>query len=194
MIKLAMVRHGQTNYNYNGLVQGRINIPLNENGRKQALDLAHFLKSENHHFDAILSSPLSRALETAMVIKDYLEMKKPIEVIQHYVERDFGFLDGQTIDKGRDFVRKSYTQHHSFEVDQALIYRIKEQTYKLLETYDNLELICVAHSHVIKALLVYSDPKTYNFADYLLENGDILYFEVEPNRIKLIEHKKNPKR
>ncbi|MFA6800517.1 MAG: histidine phosphatase family protein [Acholeplasmataceae bacterium] len=191
MIKLAMVRHGQTNYNFNGLIQGRINIPLNETGKKQALDLAQFLKLENNHFDMVLSSPLSRALETAYIISNYLEIFQPILIIQKFVERDFGFLDGLSVTHGRDFVR-SKSQHPTFENDQQLIQRIVSHTFDLLKDHDGQTLLCVAHSHVIKALLIYSNPKDFTFADYILGNGDILYFEISKNQIKFIQHKENP--
>ncbi len=59
---LAMVRHGQTHYNQKGIIQGRIDNPLNENGKHQAKALASFLKTKDLSFDALCSSPLSSAL------------------------------------------------------------------------------------------------------------------------------------
>lgn len=194
MIKLAMVRHGQTNYNLNHKVQGRINIPLNENGRKQALDLALHLKEMDASFDAILSSPLSRAMETAMIIKNTLDHSEPLHIIQPFIERHFGFLDGEDVDKGRDYVRARKYSEPDFENDEDLINRIVYQAYQLLKNYDNQNLLCVAHSHVIKAMLVYVDPKQNSFADYVLDNGDIVYFEIDEKQIRLINHQKNPKR
>ncbi len=192
MIKLAMVRHGQTDYNYTGLVQGRINNPLNENGRNQALKLGEIILSENKIYDEILSSPLSRALETAYIISKTLNKDKPIEIIQHFVERDFGALDGQDVKIARAHVRNATSKIPGFEEDDVLVGRIAHAAYNLLHTHDGKSLLCVAHSHVLKALLVYSDPKQFNFADYYLTNGDVINLEIYPDKIKFISHIHHP--
>ncbi len=192
MIKLAMVRHGQTNYNLQGLVQGRINNPLNANGRQQAHELATHLKAENKDFDAILASPLSRALETAYIVKNELNIGGPIEIVQHFVERDFSFLDGQSVDISRALIREGKPISNGFENNEALINRIVRAAYELLKHHDGQELLCVAHSHVLKSLLVYADPKQFNFADYYLSNGDIIFFEIDEKSIRFIEHIHHP--
>jgi len=192
MIKLALVRHGQTDYNLNGLVQGRINIPLNQKGREQALELGQILAKENKHFDAILSSPLSRALETSYIVSKELNMNQPIEIIQHYTERDFSFLDGQDVKTSRALLREKKQLQNGFENDRELIIRVVKATFKLLNYHDNETLLCVAHSHVLKALMVYADPKQFDFADYYLTNGDIIYLEVDEKHIKFIDHISHP--
>ncbi len=192
MIKLAMVRHGQTNYNLQGLVQGRINNPLNENGRQQAYELAQHLKAQNKDFDAILASPLSRALETAYIVKNELNIAGPIEIVQHFVERDFAFLDGQSVDVSRALIREGKRIGNGFENNEELINRIVSAAFKLLKFHDGQELLCVAHSHVLKSLLVFADPNQFDFADYYLTNGDIIYLEIEPGKIRFIDHIHHP--
>lgn len=192
MIKLAMVRHGQTNYNLNRLVQGRIDNPLNENGRQQAYILAEHLKEANQTFDVILSSPLSRALQTASILRQKLNEKQPIEIVQHFVERNFNALDGMSVDEVMPLVRtKGYT-HPGYENDEMLVQRVVSAAFDLLKKHDGQTLLCVAHSHVLKALLVYSQPKKFSFANYFLTNGDIIYFEIYPNNIKFIKHTRHP--
>lgn len=187
---LTMIRHGQTNFNSQRLVQGRINNPLNETGKKQARAVAKVLK--NQHFDAIVSSPLSRALETAYIISKKLKFKQPIEVIPKFVERDFHHLDGISVDQAMPLVRTKGYRYPGYEHDEILIDRITAQTFKLAQRYPNSHILCVAHSHVIKALLVKADPIQFSFADYFLSNGDIITFEINPYQVTFISHERHP--
>ncbi|GFI43219.1 phosphoserine phosphatase 1 [Lachnospiraceae bacterium] len=65
-MKLYIVRHGETEWNKAHKIQGKVDIPLNEFGRKLARKTAEGLKAIN--FDLCYSSPLSRARETAELI------------------------------------------------------------------------------------------------------------------------------
>ncbi len=58
-----LARHGQTAYNHEGRFQGQQEIPLDDTGREQALDLAE--RAAGHGFRALWTSPLLRARETA---------------------------------------------------------------------------------------------------------------------------------
>ncbi len=64
--KLVLVRHGQTGWNVRGLLQGDADVPLDDTGRAQARALARAIA--DRRVDAVYSSPLSRALETARTI------------------------------------------------------------------------------------------------------------------------------
>ena len=65
-MKLWITRHGQTDYNKMRIMQGAINIPLNETGRAQAEEVRDKLKGIS--FDAVIASPMDRAVETASII------------------------------------------------------------------------------------------------------------------------------
>ena len=187
---LAMVRHGQTNYNSKKLIQGRIDIPLDAKGKSQAILVSSFIKQQNQSFDYILSSPLSRALETAYIISNDLNMDQPIHVIQRFVERKFNKLDGMPVEEGMPLVRQKGYTHPGYEDDHMLIDRVIPEVLKLEKTYTHDNLLCVTHSHVIKALLVYVDPKQFQFSTYVINNCDIIYFEVNNDKIKFIKHEK----
>ncbi|HSG42678.1 MAG TPA: histidine phosphatase family protein [Anaerolineales bacterium] len=77
MTKLCFVRHGQTDWNLEGRYQGQSDVPLNENGLKQAQSLIDTLNG--HTFDAIYSSDLMRAKQTAQPIADKLGISMQIE-------------------------------------------------------------------------------------------------------------------
>ena len=65
-MKIYITRHGQTDYNAKELMQGQIDIPLNETGIAQAK--ATRKKVEDVKFDAVYSSPLDRAKTTASIV------------------------------------------------------------------------------------------------------------------------------
>ena len=92
-MKLGFIRHGQTNWNAEGRLQGSSDIPLNDVGRQQARDAVAVLGAGT--WDAIVSSPLSRARETAEIIAAGLG----IELGRSYdelIERDYGQAEGMT--------------------------------------------------------------------------------------------------
>ena len=90
MMKIYFVRHGQTKFNSQRLIQGRIDEPLNKVGIKQAKESGQIIKGLNFNIDKIVTSPLSRAFETAHLIARKTNYKDNIEVVQKFVERDFG--------------------------------------------------------------------------------------------------------
>lgn len=182
---LAIVRHGQTYYNLNGIVQGRVNIPLNETGKNQAKALAKLLLEKGEHFDVIAASPLSRSLETAYIIAKKLKYKKPIRVEPYFVERDFSELEGLPVEEAMPLTRVTGYTHEGYEDDQELIRRIRYAVLKLEKDIGDKRVLLVAHSHVIKALRIGIDPEKYHFTDLIL-NTDIFYFEVSDHEIKIL--------
>ncbi|SDS66828.1 probable phosphoglycerate mutase [Pseudarthrobacter equi] len=87
----ALVRHGQTDWNAERRLQGSTDIPLNEVGRGQARDAAAVLAP--YEWDAIVSSPLSRAAETADLIAEGLGLTVSRRVPE-LTERSFGPAEG----------------------------------------------------------------------------------------------------
>jgi probable phosphoglycerate mutase len=87
----ALVRHGQTDWNAQRRLQGATDIPLNDVGRGQARDAVANLSG--HEWDTVVSSPLSRAAETASLIAEGLGLS----VARHVpglTERSFGRAEG----------------------------------------------------------------------------------------------------
>ena len=93
-MKLILIRHGETHWNKDGLVQGGdSDIELNDTGLEQARKLAAFFK--NKPIIAILSSPLQRAVATAKVIASQHQL--PVEIDQGLKELKVGDLEGMSI-------------------------------------------------------------------------------------------------
>ncbi len=89
--RIFLVRHGETDWNQTGRFQGRIDIPLNQGGKNQALALALTLKDES--ILTIYSSPLVRAMETAHFIKEF-HPSTPLLEEEGLTEMDLGEFDG----------------------------------------------------------------------------------------------------
>lgn len=87
----ALIRHGQTDWNAQRRLQGATDIPLNDVGRGQARDAVEVLSG--YEWDAIVSSPLSRAVETATVIADGLGLSVARHIAE-LAERSFGLAEG----------------------------------------------------------------------------------------------------
>ena len=98
MTRLFLVRHGETNWNLEKRFGGRSDeARLTEKGKEQVRLLRKRLATE--HIDALYCSPLTRALDTAKIIKpDGVE----IQIHPDLIERDFGDVDGMKSQEYRD--------------------------------------------------------------------------------------------
>ena len=88
-----LLRHGETEWNAQNRFCGRTDVPLSEAGRRQAKSLAERLKPLP--FEALYSSPLKRALETARLISESVGLQPVPD--QRLVELDYGRWEGKTL-------------------------------------------------------------------------------------------------
>lgn len=96
-MKIYLMRHGETEYNRVGRLQGQSDIPLNEFGIRLAEKTAEGLKSVS--FDAVFSSPLQRALETARIVTGGRDVK--VETDDRLKEIHFGLGEGARFDEAK---------------------------------------------------------------------------------------------
>ena len=92
-MKIYLMRHGETDWNKEGKLQGSADIPLNENGIRLAQETAQALKEIP--FEAVYSSPLCRARKTAELMR--LERQIPIFEDARLKEMSFGRYEGNSI-------------------------------------------------------------------------------------------------
>ena len=100
-MNLILVRHGETDWNRTGRCQGISDVVLNDNGRKQALELGLCLKGEK--ISAVYSSDLARAMSTAEEIARHHGLT--VEIDSDLREMDQGDFEGLPVhgDKGKIF-------------------------------------------------------------------------------------------
>lgn len=97
---IALVRHGETDWNLARRIQGRTDIPLNSTGRAQALETARALAAAGT-WTGVRSSPLDRAFETAKIVAAELGLAAP-DRDHGFWERDFGDAEGVCVDEAKD--------------------------------------------------------------------------------------------
>jgi len=182
LTKISLVRHGQTNYNRNNIIQGQVDIPLNKFGENQALLTAKNFKGEK--FDVIISSPLSRAIETAKIIAQEINFHKEIIHNDAFIERNFGLADGKEISK---YFAKIHDQSiKDLESTTDLKKRTMTGLNNVVNDYLDKNIMIVSHSHTIKSVLNFVDPKEYDFYTKLTNCG-ITLLEYIDNKYKVIK-------
>jgi broad specificity phosphatase PhoE len=117
MAMLLLVRHGETDWNADGRLQGQTDRPLSDFGRRQARELAGELVDEE--LEAIYSSDLARARETAEIVGERLGL--PVALDPELREKDWGTWEGLTaVERDRvEFVGES-TEAHQERILRAL--------------------------------------------------------------------------
>lgn len=146
-MKVYFVRHGQTDWNKELRIQGRTDIPLNDEGIRQAEKSAAFLKEES--FDLVVTSPLSRAKQTAEIIATTTGL--PLVEMNQFIERDYGETEGLTLEER--IARFPDGQYKAVESVEDVITRVKEGLEELQNNYPGKNIIVVSHGGVINALL-----------------------------------------
>lgn len=94
-MRLYLIRHGETLLNQKKCYYGHLDAKLNENGIRQAKLLGEFFS--NLSFDHVISSPLSRAVDTANFIID--ESNLAIHTDERLMEQNFGIFEGMTMEE-----------------------------------------------------------------------------------------------
>ena len=94
--RLVLIRHGETEWSKSGQHTGRTDIPLTDVGRSEARDARGTLADWN--FEAVFSSPLVRAAETAEIVG----LTPPITFSDRLMEWDYGEAEGITTETLRE--------------------------------------------------------------------------------------------
>ena len=94
-MKIYFIRHGETDWNRARRLQGRSDLPLNAAGIARAVEARDRLAARGLRFDRILSSPLTRALQTARIICGDGAV---IGTDDRLLEMDYGPWEGMSLD------------------------------------------------------------------------------------------------
>jgi uncharacterized phosphatase len=158
MTRFFLVRHGETEWNRLRKIQGISDIPLNDTGRSQAAALGDILSK--HRFDLIVSSPLSRALETAQIVARKLGMPAPL-VIQDLVERNYGEAEGSS-GLELDTLYPPGTAIPGREDRADVTKRVVRTLHDLAIRHPEADILAVAHGAVIRCVVDYAAPGEYS--------------------------------
>jgi len=118
-MKIVLVRHGQTEWNKKDLFRGRVDIPLDETGIQQATKVGQRLSPVGLHIEAIYSSPLLRANQTAQAIANSLGVH-PVKSVEDFIELDYGQWEGHSPDE----IKKKHPQEYRYWIHDPVLLKI----------------------------------------------------------------------
>lgn len=184
-MKFYIIRHGQTNWNKEGRIQGKTDIELNEKGIEQAKEARKIL--ENYPIDMIVASPLKRARKTAEIINEAKNV--PIIFNEELEERGFGDFEGKIRKEIHDEILDSEIlanyglnkEYKGVETIQSLCNRVWKLIDELKEDYAEKNILFVTHGGVTRAINGYFNGPNEEgiLKDLNLNNCEIRTFEIK---------------
>lgn len=148
---IIFVRHGQTEWNVLKRMQGREDIPLNEQGLREAEITASGIKNACDKtgiaFDRVVSSPLLRASVTARVIAKKIGCAN-VYCDENVTERDFGVLSGTSFDTNSKYIMKDVLDIPSLERVDSLLLRVNKFITENASVNENI--LVVTHGAVTR--------------------------------------------
>jgi broad specificity phosphatase PhoE len=106
MVNIILIRHGETDWNTEQVFRGRIDVPLNQVGISQAEAVGFSLRDRD--IDALYSSPLKRALETAQMLAKGRKLE--IKSEEGFIDINFGLWQGIFHQKVKEDFKDLYTR------------------------------------------------------------------------------------
>lgn len=179
-MKVYLVRHGETHGNVMGTFSGFTDTPLTEKGMAQG-KAAH-QKIIGESFDVVISSPLSRAVDTAKLMTG----QEPI-LVEGLKEMNFGVFE----DLRYDTICENYPEEVKKWQEEGLYYlfpkgesvrsfyeRVNATYQKLMETYQDKNLLIVAHSGVIRSIISHEISENFeHYWKYKIDNCGLSIIE-----------------
>ena len=174
---LYFVRHGQTVWNVENKICGATDSPLTEKGHEQARETGRILKETidkgQIHIDQILTSPLSRAKDTADEIGKMTGL--PVQVEPRLIEQNFGRWEGTPRD-GADFRLAKENFCDSFSGGESMM-RVAQRVYNLIDDViaeESKTFLFVAHNGIARIVESYfRDMTNSEFAAFGIRNAQV---------------------
>src|SRR5699024_3921515 len=176
MTKIYLVRHGETDLNIKGIIQGQTNIPLNKTGEIQARECGEYFK--NKPIDAIISSPLMRAKKTTQLITQTLNLRIIYE--DRLKERYFGIAEGKSkVELIKKFPQQIYpSQEPRLALNKRAIIALND----MITANATQIVIVIAHGAVYICILVSVSDQMVGARITTLKNGSLSILNIdEPN-------------
>ncbi|HRD55004.1 MAG TPA: histidine phosphatase family protein [Parachlamydiaceae bacterium] len=190
-----IVRHGQTDWNKIKKMQGYTDIPLNDEGRNQALSLKEHFKGV--HFDAIYASDLLRAKQSAEILSHGRNLD--IATTSKLRERYWGQHEGKTVEELRlkygaffepmieEFKPNKSLLHPDLQSVESYFDALIGRVFPFLEELKNRFLgksvLAVSHGGILKAFLLFLNSK--EFSKPYVDNMAYLHLELSQKEISL---------
>jgi broad specificity phosphatase PhoE len=177
---ILLARHGETDWNVEGRVQGHTDRPLNETGVAQARALAEELADEQ--VDAVYASDLGRALETARAVAEPRGL--PVVPIPGLREKDFGtwegLLDEEILER---FPQAQHGPWGDAETPDELEERVLATLREIADRHPGGRVLVVSHGGPLRAVLRHCSDEAVT----RIENCHVARFAVENGVLRPID-------
>lgn len=175
-MKIYLMRHGETEWNREGRLQGQRDIPLNRNGIEQMARLGEKLKKQSFCVDQIIASPLARAGQSAEIVAEKIGFSKKILRNEAFLERSFGRAEGVVWSPELDLTEEKYQA----ESVRALCRRAEEGIQKYLDGEEQ-SILLVAHGAILKAVITVLSRQSivYEETHIPITQGNIIWGETD---------------
>jgi phosphoserine phosphatase len=194
MTRLYLTRHGQTEWNLEGRLQGSMDSSLTQKGIEQALQLGKWLKGTN--IDVVYSSSSQRALHTAKLITEGRNIN--ISETDELKEMNLGYWEGLMFDEihenyGRDF-NCFWNSPHTFknfpgETYEEFKTRVIGVVEEIIAENKGKDVLIVTHAIVLKFILSHFDNRAMdNLIDgTLIHPTSLSVVEVDEDKHKIVK-------
>ena len=184
----GLLRHGQTDWNINFLLQGVTDIPMNQTGIDQVRLGASAIRKQD--WDLVLTSPLGRARQTAEILLEEVGFDSMIEE-QLLIERSFGEAEGLSHDQWRE----KYSNLDEIPGGESRT-ELAARSQLLLDTvanqYAGKRVLAVSHGALIRTLIAIASQNqlprdgerlcnaSLNIVGHEMENWRVIDYRLEP--------------
>jgi uncharacterized phosphatase len=187
-MKIICIRHGETDWNKLGKLQGREDIPLNEAGIEQVREASRYFTP--FVWDEIISSPLSRAKQTAEIIAEKAAIKNIREDLG-LIERDMGEVSGMTMEeRRRAFPDGKFGGMEPLEKMQS---RVLNCLLTYTKEFPGKNIIVVSHGAAINSILSYLSNGEVGTGKTLLNNACLSLLEYDGKKFSIVFFNKEAK-
>ena len=188
---IYIIRHGETDLNSKGIMQGWIDEPLNESGRFLAEETGRAMRAQGIRFDGCYSSPLIRAKETAEIV--LRESGNPVDILcdDRIREIHFGDYDGKALERDKQeafFLHPfEFGRFPGGECVQDVCRRTQNFLKELIARDDDRTYLVSGHGCAMRAMLnwLYDDPSDY-WHGHVPYNCAVNIIEAHGGKAKLI--------
>jgi uncharacterized phosphatase len=181
---IGLLRHGQTDWNIDFRLQGVTDVPLNETGMRQARLAATAIRSED--WDFVLTSPLSRAKETARIVVELSGLPEP-QIENLLLERSFGEAEGLRHEEWR----ANYPDTNNVPGAETLE-TLEDRAWRLLDhlaaNYAGRRVLTVSHGALIRKLLGMVSQGEFPRDGERLSNASLSIFTHGPDGWRITEY------
>lgn len=193
--ELHVMRHGTTDWNKEGKIQGKTDVPIDEDSINQLESIIP--KLENEKYDLIISSTQKRARQTAEIINERLNIT--LLTNELLTERDYGEFEG----KSKTEINKKYPEYKNNKIKfdipgeeegySDIKKRVEEFLKYINKNYSNKKILIITHNAVIRTFnIIINELNDKEASKYKLQHDEIEKYKILDGQYKIKDWKQDP--